>query len=139
MSRQDCSAKLLAANPLNGYNFLIWERLVRKVLETYKLEHTITTPLKTIIKYDGSRWYHSTDEALKAGYQLACGTLLGSMEPSIKSDCTKLKWNAYEIMCYLQKEYGDKIRRRESKSLRDFHSCIMLEHESFKSYEWKVM
>ncbi len=42
-------------------------------------------------------------------------------------------------MCYLQKEYGDKVRKQVSKSLKDFYSCIMLKHENLESYEWKVM
>ncbi len=41
-------------------------------------------------------------------------------------------------MRYLQKEYGDKVRRELTKSLRDFHTCKMLEHETIESYEWKV-
>ncbi len=135
---KDFSAKMLALNPLNGYNFLTWEELVRDVLKMYELEHTIQRPLFPLARYRRHQWIHDDYAKQKVGYQMAYGILLDSMEPSIKSECTKLKWDAYEIMCYLQKEYGDKVRVQVSKSLRDFYSCLMLEHESLESYEWKV-
>lgn len=128
----------LRDNPLNGKNFLLWERLLKRALEANGLGHTIKMPLGDS-PTNGTAEVIAAYEKRQDDYSKAIEIMDESICPSIIPNVAWMSWDAYKLMHHLQEKFGRVAYKNAFRALRRLHECKMREDETITSFERRFL